>query len=139
MNDWHTEDLVMWMDYLARVTYKPDYKVRVIDASRVLAPEDTRPRILFEALLPDSRWVRPKATFPPQHVWVEGRFYAVEDAPIPKIGISMVKPMPHWRDEEEAKVWLRGMFRELEFHELDEWFKVDGKMVNDPHKGDASA
>ena len=24
----------------------------------------------------------------------------------------------------------------LELHELDEWFRFDGKLVNDPHKGE---
>lgn len=26
------------------------------------------------------------------------------------------------------------ILREVEFHELDEWLKLDGKIVNDPHK-----
>lgn len=35
--------------------------------------------------------------------------------------------------EDYCDHYLRTMVQDLEMHELDEWFKKDGKLVNDPH------
>ncbi len=39
------------------------------------------------------------------------------------------------RDSEEAIIMqLQESIRDFEMHEVDEWFKFDGKHVNNPHK-----
>lgn len=36
-------------------------------------------------------------------------------------------------DENGQRHYLRQILREFEMHQLDEWLRVDGKLVNDPH------
>lgn len=44
--------------------------------------------------------------------------------------------IPFFRDDEEEIFihWFRQMIRGMEFHEMDEWFRLDGELTNDPHK-----
>lgn len=37
------------------------------------------------------------------------------------------------RDSEDFFRWIRRVVEFVEQHEIDEWFRVDGKLVNDPH------
>lgn len=46
---------------------------------------------------------------------------------------SVVTPMIEEYDDEYRKIYLRHFLESYEEHEIDEWFQVDGKLVNDPH------
>jgi hypothetical protein len=39
-------------------------------------------------------------------------------------------------DEEKFKYWIKEFFRGFEHHELDEWLRIDGERLNNPHKND---
>ena len=46
---------------------------------------------------------------------------------------------PNWlkdTDEEEVVDWVRSCWHALEIHEADEWLKLDGKAIFDPHHGE---
>lgn len=118
-------------------TYKPNWDFRVAnygDEVRVIAsmwvPDSTRP---FRPVRTDSneynmlewghsryaRNIRPRDYLPLQEVI--------------KVGAQFI--VPNLR-EHEFYTWLRGVIRSMEDHELDEWFKVKGIAVNDPHAQD---
>lgn len=46
-------------------------------------------------------------------------------------------PLIALRSEDAFLRWLHSVIGNLEDHEIDEWFKVDGVPVNDPHKKSA--
>lgn len=53
---------------------------------------------------------------------------------LPLIAVRGAFHVPDYLDENRFYVWLRrSIVQELEMHETDEWFKVDGVPVNDPH------
>ena len=45
--------------------------------------------------------------------------------------VRIIPPLP---DETAFKGWMRVILKEAELHELDEFFRFDGELVNDPHK-----
>ncbi len=107
------EDAFQWVQGLMRrFTYKPGWH---IDVHRLPEGSDSvRLDVYFMA--PDSRdtpglesMIKVSGTFDvPEAIW-------------------------HGGDEGEFWDWLRRVIRFVEQHELDEWFCVDGKLVNDPH------
>lgn len=53
-----------------------------------------------------------------------------------KIGRTQVVPahVTVHRDPDRFQRWLHMLTRDMELHELDEWFRCDGELVNDPHR-----
>lgn len=37
-------------------------------------------------------------------------------------------------DDEQLTAWVLGLIDDIERHERDEWFRRDGRLVNDPHR-----
>jgi hypothetical protein len=37
-------------------------------------------------------------------------------------------------NEEQMVRWIKMMIRSAEFHEIDEWLRLDGELIDDPHK-----
>ncbi len=92
--------------FLNRFTYKPGYQLK--------AESFTRGHIILRirARVPD-------ADNPDQMI---------------DLGRSMVLSVPTARNEEYVLWWLTSVLRDLEHHELNEWLKLDGKRVREPHK-----
>lgn len=51
---------------------------------------------------------------------------------------SMTLAVPHLivdsRDADQLGIWLRHCIQRMEDHEIDEWFRRDGEIVDDPHR-----
>lgn len=41
--------------------------------------------------------------------------------------------LEHMKDHQIVEYLIAGAIREMELHEMDEWFKFDGEHVRDPH------
>lgn len=48
--------------------------------------------------------------------------------------VGLTRVVPPGLDQRRFLDWMRCFLREAENHELDEWFKIDGHIINDPHK-----
>lgn len=119
-------------------TYKPnwsfhvatyDHQVRIM--AQMWVPDSTRPfrpaRVDGDydevALFGDSRLARSIRT----------REYLDQQEVIKVSGQFQVPPL---LPRNRFYAWLRGVIADMETHELDEWFKVKGVVVNDPHAKD---
>jgi hypothetical protein len=88
---------------VSKITYKPGCK---IFAQR----EGDAVRLRIEATLPDSSLGTPRCFEFSQWLW------------------------PDWiGSEKEALHVVAGHVREFEMHEMDEWLKLDGARVKEPH------
>lgn len=101
-------------------TYKPGYELTLVvpEVARIdgmsLFPDGTQPAILhIRCYVPDS-------TRPP-HDPTLIQFQA------------LIPPYMEDREERVKLHYLREILREFEMHELDEWFRYKGELVNDPH------
>ncbi|AZS06624.1 hypothetical protein SEA_JACOREN57_59 [Mycobacterium phage JacoRen57] len=100
-------------------TYKPGYELTLVipekaEVNGAHLSFDNMPAFLYlKAYIQDSRAVCPKL-FPLQF----------QAAILPHI-----EDMP----DEVQRSYLREILRTFEEHELDEWLRVDGELVNDPH------
>ncbi|WKV22123.1 hypothetical protein 8UZL_00005 [Mycobacteroides phage 8UZL] len=52
--------------------------------------------------------------------------------------VEMMHPIPHgiadWPLKQQV-YWIQECIRAMELHEMDEWLKIDGVMLHDPHSG----
>jgi len=55
-----------------------------------------------------------------------------------KVAQTAYVPAMAMEDEKIFWIWLRTVIRSMENHEIDEWFRVDGKLYDDPHKHDGT-
>lgn len=100
-------------EFLKRFTYKPGWRFRV------------RTRGSSSSLFGRSQL----------HIVMETQDSRRDDSA--KVEIEMWTSIPY--DFEEGapewsiREWVRHEIRTMELHELDEWFKVDGKLPYDPH------
>ncbi|QFP96869.1 hypothetical protein SEA_PRINGAR_5 [Mycobacterium phage Pringar] len=137
------EDMFRWIESVVkRITYKPGWG---LDVERAPHRVGTRLTIAFTAI--DSRVPPPNlpswelagvdldSGMPVYLSPYGGRI----DRPIRTVPISGDFNLPHRSmkrgDEERLLSSIRYFLREVEFHELQEWFRLDGELVSDPHKG----
>ena len=115
-------DLLNYEEVLSKVTYKPNVNLSVYGAGDVwklrvqMWIEDSRK--------PLERWeVRPRSMqyFGPQR-------------PLESVSRTICIPMFVKGDEHGFLNWIRYVLLDMENHELDEWFRYNGELVNDPHK-----
>ena len=107
------EDGYKWVEsLLARFTYKPGWHIE----QRRLPESADSVRLQIRFTAPDSRSL---------------------EREIPVTGTFDV-PYYIWFEEDEGRFWkwLHQVILFMERHELDEWFRVDGKLVDDPHAGE---
>lgn len=105
--------------FLARFSYKPGWHFDVTRRPEIAA---VCVRVAFCTI--DSRATQD--------------WYCDDAASAPRIPIAGQFAVPPQllfsRDPEGMfRHWLRAMIRDMEFHELDEWFRWDGKLPYDPH------
>lgn len=100
-----TEGWQKWEDFIKRVTYKPGWKIGYV----------------YEIGLDEHRIV----------VDMHTQDSTTEEFKLVRVAQWAI--LPDWMNEGHAGVFVRDMIQKLEMHELDEWFKVDGELVNDPH------
>jgi len=112
MWDERTEaDIRIAQEFLARFRYKPDWH---LDITR--RPEVGCARLRATATVLDSR-----------ELCVPERINIMGEYNLPRLG-EMQDPDLFFRD------FLRASIRNMELHEVDEWFRVDGKLPFDPHR-----
>ena len=109
-----------WTEFFENFSYKPnwhfDYKLEVdFDVHKVI----------ITMQVPDSR----KSVPEPDHFQMGAR------QTIPLVPISKVIVLPDdWYGEDHAKEYIRLQIRDMEDHEIDEWFRYKGELPFDPHK-----
>lgn len=113
MNGWYPTD-----EWLAECfSYKPGFKFTV---------QDNRPvsyGIRMTAVLPDSR-VQSEMTV------------SVPPGLLPRIEVATVFPWfgsEGWKHEVHFAHWMRGELGHFEWHERDEWIRLRGELIFDPH------
>ena len=95
---------------LDRVTYKPRTSMRVLS----IGDGGTIPAIEFWFDVPDAR-----------------------NGGASRTAISMKAAVPRWIVTPEVFYeWLFEQVKHIEIHEAEEWFRVDGEMLRDPHAED---
>lgn len=98
-------DLTGWADLIGRFNYKPSWEF--------LADEDGRepgiPYVLFSFWAEDSRGTGER------------------------IRVIYYKRLPQWSDPRSAVQALIDVIEAAEAHEIQEWFRIDGKAPFDPH------
>jgi hypothetical protein len=103
----HSIDAALTLaDRISRYSYKPGWTLRV-------GQRDGRDWLLIDVATKDAR--------DPSVGW---------RLPGGRLITRAVEAM----DDEQLTAWVLGLIDEIERHERDEWFKRDGKPVNDPHK-----
>lgn len=118
--------------YLRRFTYKPNFDLRCIPGDQQIGPA----LIQLTMYVPDST----KPNHPGIHLHdyanvterLIKRYYKHDIDLIPVQG-NIAVPWNLPKDERLFFDWLRRQITDLEMHELDEWFKVDGQLIHDPH------
>ena len=116
-----------WEEFFSKVKYKPNFTLEytyLIDFDQE--------KLTITMRVPDSRdprnWDEPPSV---------SAIYGPEDPRrIPLVPVTASFMLEFWHGERYAKDWLRSVLRQLEDHELDEWFRYEGELVNDPHEGE---
>jgi hypothetical protein len=123
-----------------RLTYKPNFEMKLVDLSGESAWPDSLASLHMSMYVPDSTKPQP----PVRATGIEQVAY-LEKGPIPfqpfmryqqqcdLTAVSGIRHVPPDITGDRFIMWVGRCLRELEMHELDEWFKVDGKPLNDPH------
>lgn len=125
-------------DALARFSYKPNVTFDLtLDDDRLIFHtemwvENSREQIRpWELKLQQDYWEFPFSMA--RTLLMEPDRHLSPERPV--IRVAGTKIVPDLEDEDALWQWLRLTLRELEMHELDEWFKVDGELLWDPHQG----
>lgn len=117
---WNADYLIV-KQLMATFDYKPGFSFHV-------AEDCGRVSVAIDAYVLDSR-KQHKRLFPEQV-----NFEAQYENPV-RIGRFANVPS-HILDEPPYPLfwrWLRTIIHDLEMHESDEWFRVDGELMFDPH------
>ena len=115
--------LRLLMDVVAHITYKPGYRLRVDDpgmGGRVLLVIVARMRNTYRPADPPNELAMRFEVQP----WLLERWG--EWASWDQAGVG--------RARRDILRWVRKCLGHHELHERDEWFRVDGVMVFDPHE-----
>lgn len=113
-----TDEVTTWEAFFKNFSYKPNCE---FDYTHDI--DFDRHRLVITMRVPDSRRPLPKSEFD-----VMGRKQVIPLVPINKT--VMLGP---WHGEEYAKDHIRFHIRDMEDHEIDEWFRYKGELVFDPH------
>lgn len=112
-----------WEEFFSSVTYKPgftfEYEYEI---------DRNWEKVTLTMRVPDSRDIENLKPLSEQKIG-----WGAEARRIPLIPVTMTNHLPPWTTEQVAKDYLRFLLRDIEMHELDEWFRFEGKLVNDPH------
>lgn len=137
------------LNLMARFTYKPNVEFEVIDGSlHIIEDEPYQPSVAIKAVMWcfDSRLAYPPArqlqgasvnTIVNTAVMVynpDGLRHQFNFAPV---RVAHLSPVPDMALQSEKMFWFwlrRVVIGDLEDHEMDEWFKIDGEVVNNPHQ-----
>jgi hypothetical protein len=125
------------LSLLQRISYKPNFNITCVPGSRELGV-----MLHITMYVPDSTH-----SHPPVEAREETRYYRDAGRMVTLdrgyrqeicnlIPVSGGRCVPPGLDQDGFLCWLRSVLLELETHELDEWFKIDGAAVNNPHKND---
>lgn len=109
-----------WTEFFENFSYKPnwhfDYQLKL---------DFDEHKVMITMRVPDSRAPTPD----PVHFPMGAR------QTIPLIPISKEVNLPEeWYGEDHAKEYIRFHIRDMEDHEMDEWFRYKGELPFDPHK-----
>ena len=130
-------EYVQVLSILNRVSYKPNFEI----SCRPSDDEWMGPAVLHIIMyVPDSTLDYPKVTVErdvryqrvADRALMTGLHYRLQ--PTGVIPVSGSRYVPAHLPEEHFLGWLRHVLVEMEHHELDEWFKLDGVVLNNPHK-----
>ncbi len=102
--------LARMRDILARITYKPGWKLEPWYTSRLR--NTMAITISFDA---------PNVHRPTETIRIEREHHISVDS------------LMNWDHDDLIVCYLFSLLRETEFHETQEWFKYDGKHVYEPH------
>lgn len=108
-----TEDFEWFKSVLDRVIYKPKWKLT------------TYRHGVNGDVMWSGEFLAPDADLPVQF-----------GSPSVSIRSTCSVPLPLFvsRDVDRTVEWIRHQITEMEYHERDEWFRVDGKRVCEPHR-----
>ena len=110
-----------WEELFAKIQYKPNFEITYSNTSHF-----DHDSITIKMWVPDSR--DPNNHVPTTH----------SARKVPLIPVTATFVLEQWHGEQYAKGWLRSVLRQLEDHELDEWLRCDGVLMNDPHADQAA-
>jgi hypothetical protein len=120
-------------ELMADFTYKPNFKSEVAPAANGVAT------IHLTMYVPDSYRSHPSVqmTTMVDDAWsfrsslVIRRTYTHDLPLIEVVGSRIVE---EYLPEDQFYRWLHRFIRDIEQHEIDEWFKVGGVAIHDPHR-----
>jgi hypothetical protein len=127
---------------IKRFQYKPNVEVEICDYD---SHYNDPPHIRVTMWVLDSRQEYPCSSEESRRALSLAMYGATGCVHIPDGGmwsfqprkvtqIAYVPAMAMEDDEKYFWLWLRTVIRSIEDHEIDEWFRVDGELYNDPHK-----
>lgn len=111
-----------WKDFFEKIQYKPNVTIAYENVG-YLGSE----RITVTMYVPDSR--DPRNLAPSQDEVARG----LPPRRVPLVPITASYFLDPWYSEDYSKHYIRDVLRRMEDHELDEWLRFDGKLLNDPH------
>jgi hypothetical protein len=131
--DWLVEEI-------GRYSYKPNFRMMLLPPHD---PGSTGQWMLKVRMrVPDSR-VPIQRKRSPVGDWLGSyggddydlRFRRDEDIDVagPLASVQGIYAIPHYIDREEFRRWLIHQLQLLEEHELREWLRYDGELIDDPH------
>lgn len=116
------EEATSWKEFFENFSYKPNWVFEFRPEVDFMLTD----RVFITMHVPDSRKPLPEPT--PLDLMM-GKRTVVSMVPVSKNVI-----LDPWDGEERAKDLLRWHIREMEDHEIDEWFRYKGELPFDPHK-----
>jgi hypothetical protein len=119
--DWPTDGLRAFQDLVGRITYKPGYRLRVLD--------DLSGRQGMGCVL-SIQFRQPNTYRPAEVIELAQNFH------VPAWLLERWGELAEARPDEARMRMMRYVRKALGWHELherDEWIRVDGTMVFDPH------
>jgi hypothetical protein len=106
------EEASSWEEFFYHYKYKPGVEFEI---ERLI--DFDKHKLVITMWVPDSR-----VEIMPEN----GRW--------PMIRIHQTARLPRWVSEEYAKHRIRDEIRAMEDHEINEWIRYKGELVDDPHK-----
>jgi hypothetical protein len=125
MHDEDKENLKKWVQFFKNFSYKPNFAFAV---ESNIGLDRLYPKVRITMMVPDSRIPLPEN----EHVHALNVTGVRKN--IPLIPIMLDVSLGPYHSDEYALEFMRFNIREMEDHEIDEWIRFKGELVNDPHK-----
>lgn len=109
-------DRARWQEFFETFTYKPNFRFDLDDDPY----SKSTLRVRIQMMVPDSRENDPCR---PDQLWVRKQ-----------VPVSQTVSLGHYWEDSYARGHIREILIKMEIHEVDEWFRVNGELVFDPHK-----